>query len=317
MNLRGHETVYRPAALARVARVMIPLAAAMPVLVAGAALAQGAPQQEAAIVAVPLPPLEVRPKSGGLPLAPVAAPSPSAPSAPMVFKSETEAFMTGMRSYGAGDKAGAVRALEYAATKGHPRALWKLGRMYSEGDGVVHDDLKAFEYFSKVADENADVTPGTPNAAFVSNAFVTLGGYFMDGIPGTYVKQDVGRAVELFNYAASYFGDAGAQYSLGRLMLDGKGLPKDPRRAARWLNLAAEKGHVPAQALLGQMLVSGNGVPRQRALGLMWLGLAREGADPSRDGWIVELHSQALASATELDQQAAALYLEQHNRRRN
>ncbi len=307
----------RPMAAPRgAARSLIPAAIlAFSSLATGVAFAQSTPSQDAVIVSAPLAPLQALPKASAL--APSAAPAPVAPGAPLVFKSETEAFMTGMRSYGAGDKVAAVRALEYAATKGHPRALWKLGRMYSEGDGVAHDDLKAFEYFSKVADDNADVTPGTPNAAFVSNAFVTLGGYFMDGIPGTYVKQDVARAIELFNYAASYFGDAGAQYSLGRLMLDGKGLQKDPRRAARWLNLAAEKGHVPAQALLGQMLVTGNGVPRQRALGLMWLGLAREGADPSRDTWIVDLHSQAMASATELDQQAAAVYLEQHNRRRN
>ncbi len=234
-----------------------------------------------------------------------------------VFKSETEAFVSGMRSYSAGDKAGAVRALEYAATKGHPRALWKLGRMYAEGDHVAHDDLKAFEYFSRVADDNADVMPGSANATFVANAFVTLGGYFLEGIPGTYVKADPPRAVELFNYAASYFGDPGAQYSLGRLNLEGKVVPKDARRAARWLNLAAEKGHVPAQALLGQLLVAGNGVPRQRALGLMWLSLAKDGADPAKDAWIVDLYDQAYAAASDSDQQAATLYLEQHSRRRN
>lgn len=259
------------------------------------------------------------------PLPPIAAASPmpaasssSAPVAVPVFKSETEAFITGMRSYSAGDKASAVRALEYAATKGHPRALWKLGRMYAEGDHVAHDDLKAFEYFSKVADDNADVAPGTANAMFVSSAFVTLGGYFLEGIPGTYVKADPNRAVELFQYAASYFGDPGAQYSLGRLNLEGKVVPKDPRRAARWLNLAAEKGHVPAQALLGNLLISGAGVPRQKALGLMWLTLAKDGADPGKDGWIVELYDQAIASASDRDQQAAAVFLEQQaTRRRN
>ena len=27
-------------------------------------------------------------------------------------------------------------SLEYAAEQGHPLALWKLGRMYADGDGV-------------------------------------------------------------------------------------------------------------------------------------------------------------------------------------
>lgn len=251
------------------------------------------------------------------PLVSALAPSTVLPSASVpIFKSETEAFSTGMRSYSLGDKPGAVRALEYAAVKGHPRALWKLGRMYAEGDGVDHDDLKAFEYFSKVADDNADVTPGTPNAGFVSSAFVSLGGYLLRGIPGSYVKADPRKAIELFQYAASYFGDPGAQYSLGRLHLDGETLPKDPRRAAQWLNLAAEKGYVAAQALLGQMLVNGSGVPRQRALGLMWITLAKEGADPAKDTWILDLHEQVMANVTTLDQQAAAIYLDRYAKKR-
>lgn len=239
-----------------------------------------------------------------------------APMPMTVFKSETEAFASGIRSYQAGDKLGAVRALEFAATKGHPRALWKLGRMYAEGDGVGHDDLRAFEYFSKVADDNADATPDSPHASFVANAFVTLGGYLLDGIPNTYVKKDPYRAVELFNYAASYFRDASAQYSLGRLHLEGQVVPKDARSAARWFNLAAEKGLPAAQALLGHLLVTGNGVPRQTGLGLMWLTVARDSADPDKDAWIIDMHAKAHDSASEPDRQAALAYLERHMSRR-
>ena len=44
-----------------------------------------------------------------------------------------------------------LNSLQYAAEGGHPVAQWKLGRMYANGDGVIQDDLRAFEYFSRIA----------------------------------------------------------------------------------------------------------------------------------------------------------------------
>jgi hypothetical protein len=239
-------------------------------------------------------------------LAPVLAPATK-------YGSVREALRTGMRDYNAGDKLGAAAALEYAAGQGHTLALWKLGRMYADGDGVEHDDLKAFEYFSKLADQHADESPDSPNAAVVSSAFVALGSYFLDGIKGTYVSANPVRAVEMFNYAASYFSDSNAQYNLARLYMEGTGVGRDPRQAARWFNLAAEKGHPPSQALLGHMLMNGQGVPRQRAKGLMWLTLAHEAAaDSGKDQWIASLYEQAFSSADESDRKLALALLEQY-----
>ncbi|HEV7439265.1 MAG TPA: sel1 repeat family protein, partial [Methylobacterium sp.] len=121
------------------------------------------------------------------------------------FRSAKDALRTGMREYNAGDKEGAARALEYAAGQGHALALWKLGRMYAEGDGVPHDDLKAFEFFSRIADDSNDDGPEAPNSGVVASAFTALGAYFLDGIKGTYVRPNPERAYEMFNYAASYF----------------------------------------------------------------------------------------------------------------
>jgi TPR repeat protein len=188
--------------------------------------------------------------------------------------------------------------------------------MYADGDGVPRDDLKAFEYFSKIADESPEEGPGSPNAGVVASAFVAIGTYLLDGIRGSYVKPSGERAFEMFHYAASYFGDSNAQYSLARLYLDGHGVAQDARQAARWFNLAAEKGHRQAQALLGQLLVTGQGVPRQPARGLMWLAMARESADPDKDQWIVTLHDRAFASADETDRRAATAFVDQFSRRR-
>ena len=115
------------------------------------------------------------------------------------------------------------------------------------------------------------------------------------------------------------FGDANAQYNLGRIYLDGSsGIDKDTRQAARWLSLAAEKGNPPAQALLGQMLFNGqDGVLRQRARGLMWLTLARDAATDPKDQWIVELYEKAISAASDPDRQMALAYLEAQLQKRD
>lgn len=235
-----------------------------------------------------------------------AAASGAAPGAPVVkFRSERDAFRTGIRDYYSGDKASAVQALEYAATRGHSPAQWKLGRMYAEGDGVPHDDLKAFEYFSKVVEGSED-NPRRAVTRFISNAYVALGGYYLDGIAGSYVQKDERRAREMFHHAASYYGDPDAQYNLARLCLAGQGGPRDAQLAARWLHLAAEKNHAPSQALLGHLLLTGQGnVARQTSRGLMWLTIARNSADPQKDAWIIEMYEQAIALAPERDRNAA------------
>ena len=96
-----------------------------------------------------------------------------------------------------------LTSLQYAAEGGHPVAQWKLGRMYADGDGVAQDSLRAFEYFSRIANAHAEDSPSAPQAAIVANAFVALGRYYLSGIPNTKIKADADRAREMFSYAAS------------------------------------------------------------------------------------------------------------------
>ena len=168
--------------------------------------------------------------------------------------------------------------------------------MYAAGDGVPKDDERAFLYFSQIANTHPDEPPGTAQARLVANAFVALGHYYLKGIPNTTVAPDAVRARDMFAYAASYFGDADAQYQLGRLYLDGS--PSDPRQAVRWFQLAATKGDCRAEAMLGDMLFQGQYVPRQAARGLMWLTLARDCAG-SDDNWIKPLYDNAFHRAND------------------
>jgi TPR repeat protein len=203
-----------------------------------------------------------------------------------------------------------LNSLQYAAEGGHPVAQWKLGRMYANGDGVIQDDLRAFEYFSRIANQHAEDSPSAPQATIVANAFVALGRYYLNGIPNSKIKADTDRAREMFSYAASYFGNADAQYDLARLYLKTPDASRDDfRYGARWLGLAAQKGQHQAQAMLGQMLFNGDRMPPQRARGLMWLTLARDGAAPD-EAWIRESYNRAIAKANDEDRTMALQMLE-------
>lgn len=223
--------------------------------------------------------------------------------------SPLEAFRSGTQALKVGETDKAVMSLQYAADNGHPLAQWKLGQMYAQGDGVPHDDLKAFEYFKQIIDSYTDDNPNPPQGRIVANAFVALGQYYRDGIPNSPVKANPGRARDMFGYAASYFGDSDAQFYLGRLFLSGTGVRRDPKQAVRWLALAANKGQYEAQATLGIILFKGENVPRQRPLGLMWLTLASDGSD-GQVAWITEAREAAFNEATEEERGQALTLIE-------
>lgn len=250
-------------------------------------------------------------------LDPQKAPPPSAAAMPAKPTEILDAFKSGTQAYISGDRTKGLTALQYAAENGHLVAQWKLGRIYADGDGVKADPYKAFQYFSQVAANNSETSPFLPQARFVANAFVALGAYHLNGIPNTEVKPDPTRAAQLLRYAATYFGDADAQYFLARIYLDGRGAPKDPRVAARWLYSAANKGQYRAQALLGQMMVHGEGVPKQAARGLMWLTLAADAAKERGDEWIKQAYAEAIRETSQDDHIVARNYLEEHLRAAN
>lgn len=217
-----------------------------------------------------------------------------------------EAFRTGYAAYKAGQTEEAVEALNFAAEKGHPAALWKLARMYATGDGVQEDDAKAFQIYSRIANENADGNPRGRDAPFIADAFVALGSYLRSGIPGG-VQPDEGRARRFFAYAASYFGEPEAQYQLAGMYLRGEGGDKNERQAVRWFKLAADKGHVRAQAAFGQLLFQGVGVARNPSRGLMWLDVA---ARETEDERVHAMREEAFAIASDYERSTAVAQAE-------
>jgi hypothetical protein len=232
----------------------------------------------------------------------------SSPGSAGVEMTVREALRGFFHHYKSGDKPAAMKQLEIAAQKGDVAAQWRLGRLYADGDGIPPNDYRAFQIFSRIANARADESRDSPHAGVVAKSFVALGSYWLEGIPGSPIVPNPARALEMFHYAASYFGDPDAQYQLARIYLNGLAGRADPMHAARWLNLASEKGHMYARAVLGQMLIDGKALAQQVPRGLMWLSLAREQADAGKDTWIVEAHERALARATEDERRQARAY---------
>jgi len=87
-----------------------------------------------------------------------------------------------------------------------------------------------------------------------------------------YQKGDyVGAANEWRTLADN--GDPIAQFNLGLLYLDGKGVPQNPSEAVNWFRRAAEQDYVPAQHNLGAMYGSGQGVKRDYIQAYKWLDI--------------------------------------------
>ncbi|MGB6766710.1 MAG: tetratricopeptide repeat protein, partial [Methyloceanibacter sp.] len=170
------------------------------------------------------------------------------------FVSATDAYHAGITDLKLGETEQALPALEYAAEHGVLGAQLKLARIYTSGNGVKKDEAKAFYFYRQIANQRADISPLSPVSKYVTEAFVALGDSYLKGIPSAGLTQDPSRAANLYRHAASYFGDADAQYALARLYLDGNGVDKNVGLAINWLATAAKKQHPEAQATLGELL---------------------------------------------------------------
>jgi TPR repeat protein len=193
----------------------------------------------------------------------------------------------------------ALLALEDAAAAGQPMALWQLGLMYENGEGVEKDPVKAFGYFSQIANDHADAAPRGVEADIVAQSFVKMGEYYAVGLPEAGVPKDQAQSSRLILHAASYFGDADAQYRVGLSFLGADNADANPLQSARWLSLAARKGHAGAQARLGKILFNGEGIEPNPVEGLMWLTVAARRAANTPDAeWIQQMLNDAMSVAT-------------------
>lgn len=90
-----------------------------------------------------------------------------------------------------------------------------------------------------------------------------------------YDRGDYTTALREFRTLANT-GMADAQYNVGFMYFNGRGVPKDLAKAAQWYRAAAEQGHAQAQVDLAIAYMQGQGVLRDLAEAVKWYGKAAE-----------------------------------------
>ncbi len=144
-------------------------------------------------------------------------------------------------AYQRGDYARALPGLTTAAERGDPLAQVYLGLAHYNGHGVEENDLAAFTWFWRAADQ------GDAEGQY-QLAFMYTYGF---GIPEG--EQDPeGKAVEWFARAAEQ-GHAEAQFNLGLLLLTGTGVERDEASGLRWIETAAANGSEGARRFTGEI----------------------------------------------------------------
>lgn len=108
--------------------------------------------------------------------------------------------------------------------------------------------------------------------------WTALAGPFADGLNAA-AAGNYAVALALWRPLADE-GDAAAQFKLGRLYLNGKGVEKDYEQAANWLRKAALQGHAGAQSNLGALYSRGEGVAKDYPEAAAWLRKAADQGHP-------------------------------------
>jgi TPR repeat protein len=83
-----------------------------------------------------------------------------------------------------------------------------------------------------------------------------------------------GKAALMWFQRAAEKGDAGSQYNVGVSYASGAGTTQNDAEAAKWFRRAADQGMAFAQLNLGLLYAAGRGVPQDNVEAMTWLQLA-------------------------------------------
>jgi hypothetical protein len=166
----------------------------------------------------------------------------------------------------------ALHWLEKAGQNNYSKALYTLGEMYLDGEGVEKDFDKAFNYLvqaSRLKDEKANYLLGiiyyegklvTKNYKIASNYFTQAQKHnhadsiFMLG--EIYFEEN--NKIDIESYKkASDLGSASAQYKLGKLYFDGIHVEKDLKSGISLIEKSAKNNNSDAQYELSNLYFLG------------------------------------------------------------
>jgi TPR repeat protein len=132
---------------------------------------------------------------------------------------------------------------------------------------------------------------------------VASAGQLEDGT-AAHDRGDYATAVTLCRPLANQ-GVAQAQYFLGTMYENGKGVAQDYREAMKWYRLAADyPGYAAPLYALGLMYVNGHGVAQDNVHAYMWYNIAATSGDYAgtllRDGLAKKMTSAQITQAQEM-----------------
>ncbi len=187
----------------------------------------------------------------------------------------------------------AAKALEWfekAASQGNANAQSRLANMYNYGDGLPADFdksvryIKALEWNQQAAEQGDNIASKlglgrqyrNPDGFGIIDKAASEGSAeaeFQLGLlyeQGRGVPKSDAKALEWYQKAAA-LGHATAQCNIASMYQAGKGVPKDEAKATEWYQKAAAKGNARAQFRLGLQYDNGQGVPLNAAKATEWL----------------------------------------------
>ena len=127
-----------------------------------------------------------------------------------------------------------------------------------------------------------------------------------EDITAAYTRDDYATALRLLRPLAEQ-GNAAAQFNLGIMYANGRGVPNDDVQAVKWFRLAAEQGYAVAQVNLGVMYANGRGVPKDYVLAYMWANLGAAGGDEdareNREEYAAKMTPTQIAEAQKLSRE--------------
>ena len=158
----------------------------------------------------------------------------------------------------------AVRWLELSAEQGFDVAMYRLGKLYLQGDLIEKNIVQALHWLHKADDANNQY------------AQYLLGKLYLNG---TEIKSDFTTAENMFTKAAMQ-GSHYAKYSLAKMHLKGQVTFKDIAFAIRLLTEAADQGNQWAEYQLGKMYLYGQDVDKNLELAVRYLSSSANKGNP-------------------------------------
>ncbi|AXS39652.1 SEL1-like repeat protein [Breoghania sp. L-A4] len=176
-------------------------------------------------------------------------------------------------------------SLRLAAANGNPRAQFEIAARYTEGRGVLADQVKAAEWYARAAEGG------------LAPAQYRLGSLYEKGRG---VSRDTDKAREWYIRAADQ-GNAKAMHNLAVLYAAGGVDAPDFAKATQWFKKASRLGVRDSQYNLGILYARGFGVGQDMIESYRWFTLAAQQGDADasakRDEIAKKMSPQDLSAA--------------------